>query len=205
MSRIRSAPAQLRLATAALALALTGLLAGCGSAATTAADSPEPVQQSADAEQTPAESSDPADSAQADAAPAKSLPSTWEFSAATVAGREFQGASLADKPAVLWFWAPWCSACRAQIGPVSDLVEKYGDDVSFVGVGSLDQEAAIKGFAGDVPADMPHLLDPEGGVWRHFGVVQQSTFVVLDARGKVQDEGYIGDDELADLVSDLAG
>ncbi len=42
-------------------------------------------------------------------------------------------------------------------------------------------------------------------MWRHFGVVEQSTYVVLDADGEVVSEGYLDDAELADMVSDLAG
>ncbi len=128
-----------------------------------------------------------------------------DFSAGTVTGDAFEGASLAGKPAVLWFWAPWCPTCRGQIEGVSALVDEYSDEVNFVGVGSLDEAPAIEGFAADVPTDLPHLLDPDGDVWRHFGVVEQSTYVVLDADSEVVSEGYLDDAELADLVSGLAG
>ena len=132
-------------------------------------------------------------------------PAVLDFSADTVAGDTFKGASLAGRPAVLWFWAPWCPTCRAQIEGVSALADEYGDDISFVGVGSLDEAPAIEDFATDVPAEIPHLLDPDGAVWRHFGVVEQSTYVVLDADSSVVSEGYLDDDALADLVSGLAG
>jgi hypothetical protein len=35
---------------------------------------------------------------------------TWlrSFAGTTVEGKPFSGASLAGKPTVLWFWAPWC-------------------------------------------------------------------------------------------------
>jgi len=137
--------------------------------------------------------------------PSVVVPEILDFTADTVAGDGFEGASLTGKPAVLWFWAPWCPTCRGQIEGVSALVNEYGDEVSFVGVGSLDEAAAIEGFAADVPADLPHLLDPDGDVWRHFGVVEQSTYVVLDADSEVVSEGYLDDAELADLVSGLAG
>jgi peroxiredoxin len=133
------------------------------------------------------------------------VPKILDFSAETVTGEPFEGSTLAGKPAVLWFWAPWCPTCRGQIEGVAALVDTYGAEVSFVGVGSLDGEAAIAAFADDVPADLPHLLDPDGEVWRHFGVVEQSTFVVLDAESEVVSEGYLDDTELADLVSGLAG
>ena len=43
-------------------------------------------------------------------------------------------------------------------------------------------------------------------MWRHFEVVQQSSFVLLDARGEVVYEvGYGGSDDLADQVAAVAG
>ncbi len=40
---------------------------------------------------------------------------------------------------MLWFWAPWCPTCRAQIPTVSGLGE-YADQVNVVGVGGLDTQ-----------------------------------------------------------------
>ena len=38
---------------------------------------------------------------------ADSVPKNLDFSGTTVSGDEFQGASLAGRPTLLWFWAPW--------------------------------------------------------------------------------------------------
>lgn len=187
-------------------LVLTSVLAvvvtACG------AESPDPKSAADTATTQPSAAPDP-DAAEPEAGGSQessaAVPEALDFSAETVAGDEFDGASLAGKPSVLWFWAPWCPTCRGQIEGVSALAEEYGDEVSFVGVGSLDETSAIEGFAADVPADFPHLLDSEGEVWRHFAVVEQSTYVVLDADSEVVSEGYLSDSELADMVSALAG
>ena len=44
----------------------------------------------------------------------KPVPELLRFNAKTVDGKDFSGASLAGKPALLWFWAPWCSNCQAE-------------------------------------------------------------------------------------------
>lgn len=36
------------------------------------------------------------------------------FTATTLGGAPFNGASLQGKPAVLWFWTPWCPYCNAE-------------------------------------------------------------------------------------------
>ncbi len=126
------------------------------------------------------------------------------FSAVTTSGAAFEGESLTGKPAVLWFWAPWCPTCRAQASGVEKLAQQYGDQVNVVGVGGLDEAAAIKGFADSVPG-ITQLTDPDGAVWRHFGVTAQSTYLVLDADGGTVASGYLDDDELARIVAGLAG
>ncbi len=127
------------------------------------------------------------------------------FQAVTVAGDAFDGADMAGKPTVFWFWAPWCPTCRAQISGVSELAETYGSEVNVVGVGSFDEVDAIAEFAGEVSPDVTLLTDPEGAVWRHFGVTAQSTYLVLDQDGRELSAGYLDDAELAELVSGLVG
>jgi thiol-disulfide isomerase/thioredoxin len=126
------------------------------------------------------------------------------FSAERLDGSTFDGTTLAGKPAVLWFWAPWCPTCRAQAPSVSRLAEEYDGRVNVVGVGGLAEAADIRDFGEQVEGPV-QLVDAEGAVWRHFGVTAQSTYVVLDADGRVVAEGYLDDHVLRDKVADLAG
>jgi len=134
------------------------------------------------------------------------VPPTLRFEARTVSGDEFKGASLTGQPVLLWFWAPWCPTCRGQIPEVKELAETHGDRVAVVGVAGLsDDEAAIAEFAAQVPG-VTHLSDSAGAVWRHFGVVEQSSFVLLDRNGKkVLTTGYGGSDELDARISAVIG
>lgn len=128
-----------------------------------------------------------------------------DFSGTTVDGASFDGSSLAGKPTVLWFWAPWCPTCRRQGPVVAALSQKYAGAVNVVGVGSLDKAPAIEAFAQAVPADFPELSDPDGAIWKHFAITAQSTFVVLDADHQIVSSGYLKDDELAATVAGLVG
>ncbi|WP_372728147.1 redoxin family protein [Nocardioides sp.] len=125
-----------------------------------------------------------------------------DFTAQTVDGDSFDGGQLAGKPTVLWFWAPWCSTCRAQSSAVSALAETYDGRVNVVGVGGLADSSAIVDYAREVTAPT-QLIDPDGAVWRHFGVRAQSSYVVIDADGTVVRDGYLDDRVLADLVDEL--
>ncbi len=127
------------------------------------------------------------------------------FTSTTVAGEKFEGSTLAGKPTVLWFWAPWCPTCRGQIGGVSSLAEHHPDDLNVVGVGSLDDPTAIADFAAKVSPEVTMLSDDDGAVWRHFGVTAQSTYLVLDKDGNQVASGYLSDDELENVVEPLVG
>lgn len=126
------------------------------------------------------------------------------FTATTLEGKGFEGTQLEGKPAVLWFWAPWCSTCRAQASTVSRLADQYAGEVSIVAVGGLDDEAAIRDLATTIP-HVTHLVDDAGTVWKHFGVTRQSTYQVISADGTIVSTGYLDNDELTATVAKLAG
>jgi peroxiredoxin len=135
------------------------------------------------------------------------VPEALQFSAPLVGGGQFDGASLAGRPAVLWFWAAWCPRCRAKAADVADLAAAVAGRAQVVGVAGLGSgDEAIRDFvtAQDV-GGFPHLADDAGAVWRRFGVSEQEYFVLIDASGEVVHHGPLSADELRRRVSALAG
>lgn len=128
----------------------------------------------------------------------------YRFTGTTLDGERFDGARLKGKPAVLWFWAPWCPTCRAQSVTISRLAEQYDGKVEVIGVGGLDSASAIRDLAEQIPY-VTNLVDDRGLVWRHFRVTAQSTYTVIGADGEITSEGYLDDDELTAMVARLAG
>ena len=189
-----------RPAAALPALLLTAtLLTGCGDDTEPTAAAPAPSSESP--EPTPTEKAAEKD----DEKPAAAVPDTLDFTATTVAGEQLDGASLAGKPVLLWFWAPWCPTCRGQVPQVEGLAAEHEGDLAVVGVGSLDSAEAIADFAADVDG-VTQLVDTDGVLWKKFGVAEQSSFVLLDADGEVAFEaGYGGSDALGSEVDGVIG
>ena len=52
-------------------------------------------------------------------------------------------------------------------------------------------------------AGFPQLVDEAGAVWRRFGVVEQSSYVLVTADGTVVHRGFLDDRELAARVDQL--
>ncbi len=129
------------------------------------------------------------------------VPEVLRFEASTLDGSAFDGGSLAGKPTVFWFWAPWCTVCLSQVPEVEGVAEEYAGDVNVVGVGGLDSESAIEDFAADL--DGMVLLADDGTLWQRFGITEQSSFVILDANGQeVARSGYDGE---LDVSAEVAG
>jgi thiol-disulfide isomerase/thioredoxin len=64
-----------------------------------------------------------------------------DFHGPTVDGQEFDGAALAGTPVVLWFWAPWCTICRAEAPDVAAVAAEYAGRVEVIGVAGRGDEA----------------------------------------------------------------
>jgi peroxiredoxin len=192
--------------TSILATVLAGLLAvaGCAGGGSGRGGQDGRGGPGAPAQPTPtASASSPTAPASSPGAP---VPERLRFTGRTVDGRDFDGATLAGKPAVLWFWAPWCPTCMRQSGAVRDTAAKYAGKVNVVGIAGQDDLSAMKGFVKEQNVgSVPHVADEPGTVWKRFGVTAQSTYVLLDASGTVTHKGYLDANGLATRVAALAG
>ncbi|WP_350275601.1 redoxin domain-containing protein [Kribbella sp. HUAS MG21] len=191
----------LRLAVLALVF---GLLAGCGDDGPSVSGAGDP---SAAAPSSPQPSSVAKPSSGASTPSAAVVPDVLKFTATTVDGKPFDGARLAAKPVVLWFWAPWCPKCRAQADATADVASKYQGKVHVVGVAGLDKTGAMRDFVTEQEVGgFPHLADEAGAIWKRFGITSQSTYVVLDAQGNKSFSGtLVNGDGLADHVAKVVG
>ena len=150
-------------AAAALLLAAVTLAAGCGAAGT----APDPA-------------ADVAAAGDATGAPA--------FTAATLDGEEFDSAArFAEGPTVLWFWAPWCTICRAEAPEVVAVAEELAGEVAFVGVAGRGETAEMAEFVADTgTGGLDHVVDTDGGIWSDYGVVAQPACAFVGRDGQVE-------------------
>jgi thiol-disulfide isomerase/thioredoxin len=109
-----------------------------------------------------------------------------DFTAQTLDGRPFAGASLKGRPAVLWFWAPWCPTCQKD-APLVARVAAAHPAVTFVGVGAQDQLDALREFTAKYGVDgFTELADTDAAVWARFGVTRQPAYAFVSPDGQVE-------------------
>jgi thiol-disulfide isomerase/thioredoxin len=106
----------------------------------------------------------------------------FNFTGTTLSGATFNGASLTGKPAVLWFWTPWCPFCNAEAPSVSQ-VAAANPKVTFVGVAARSDVAAMQDFVSKYNVNFTNLNDADGSIWRAFNVPWQPAYVFLHPNG----------------------
>jgi thiol-disulfide isomerase/thioredoxin len=134
------------------------------------------------------------------------VPATLAFRSKTVDGKPFDGATLAGKPTMLWFWAPWCPKCRTAAPSVANAAKGFGADVNIVGVAGLAESAEIQQFVKDYDlSGITNLANENYPLWSKFEIGYQDTYVILDADGKQLHNGTLTDSQLTGKLSELAG
>jgi thiol-disulfide isomerase/thioredoxin len=132
------------------------------------------------------------------------VPASLSFSGKTLDGAAFDAAALAGKPAILWFWAPWCATCASEAQSIVDVEEEYRGRLGILGIAGMGDNKAMHQFVRDLSVGtVPHLDDEAGRIWRRFGITEQSTYVFLDRTGKVVRTGYLDDLQLTAEVKSL--
>jgi len=139
------------------------------------------------------------------AAPTSTLSSVFDFTARTVSGPDFAGADLVGQPVVMWFWAPWCTICRAESPAVATVAAEFDGRVTFVGVAGRGQQEDMVVFVEETGTDdFTQLADVDGSVWSRFGIVAQPSFVFVTPDGQTQVfAGSLGVEELRDAADQL--
>jgi thiol-disulfide isomerase/thioredoxin len=171
------------------------MLAACGTGTDDSAGSAPPA---------PATAVGPSPDGSATASvPAADVPALLKFTGTTLQGAAFDGASLAARPVVFWFWAPWCPKCQREGPAVAKTAAKYGDKVQFVGIAGLDKskQQMDRFVTRTGTAGLTQLDDRTGALYKHFKVTTQSSYLLVKPDGSSESAtGPLDESELADFI-----
>lgn len=127
------------------------------------------------------------------------------FSGTTLTGDSLDVSTLAGTPVVLWFWAPWCTVCRAEAPDVAAVAAEFDGQVTVLGVPGRGEVDAMRAFVSETgTGTFTHVVDSDGSLWTRFGVVSQPSFVFVDSSGAATSfSGSLDVDDLRAALSDL--
>lgn len=108
------------------------------------------------------------------------------FSLPTLTGQTISLQSLAGKPVLLAFWAPWCGVCKMESRNFSWVKSVLGDRVHVLSVASSWEDVLeVKAYAAQQGVDYPVLLDSDH-LSGEFRVEAFPTVYFLDSQGNVK-------------------
>jgi thiol-disulfide isomerase/thioredoxin len=123
-----------------------------------------------------------------------------QFTGTTLSGAPFNGASLQGKPAVLWFWAPFCPFCNAEAPGVAQ-VAAANPGVTFIGIAGHSDVGAEQAFVSKYGLNFTNLND-DGSIWARYNVPWQPAYVFYRADGS---STFVNTPTQAMSQQDLAG
>ena len=147
-----------------------------------------------------------ADDAMADDAAEIEVPDQLQWSAPTVSGGEFDGASLAGTDAILWIWASWCPVCQAEAPTVAAASAQLPEGVEIYGLPGRSDQAAAEAFVEFYELEgFDHIMDEEAVLWANFGVSYQPAFVLINDDGTIESvPGSLSEQGILDAAEQLA-
>lgn len=108
-----------------------------------------------------------------------------EFSLPTVDG-EFQLSETRGKPVVLNFWASWCYPCRIEMPDLQRLHERYGDQVTVVGVNLRESRSTVAKYVQEHGYGWTFALDLDGRVNELYRIHGIPVSVFIDRKGVIR-------------------
>jgi len=165
-------------------LAGTLFVAACSSGSPVETGARPDLQRSADAAKSP-------------------LPEVAVWDVGTADWVQFADLVPADKPVVLWFWAPHCPACAAEAPNMKEFAEANADTVEVIGIGTQDDAGMAADFVErhDIPFQM--LWDESFETWAAFDISAQPATVLFSGDGEALGAwmGRMPEEQVLDLVA----
>ena len=117
---------------------------------------------------------------------------------------ELDPAALAGAPAVVNFWATWCSFCIDEMPALEQVHQELGDEVRFLGVNREDSLETALLMEQETGVTYPSVVDGDGSYFRAAGARGMPTTLLVDSEGVVvyRHAGPLTAEQLEDLIRD---
>lgn len=96
---------------------------------------------------------------------------------------------FAGKPLLIDFWGTWCGPCLAAAPKISELAEKYADDIRIVAICNTRRGETMAETADRVGMKIPTAMDLDDKTRDAYGVQWWPYYVLVDSNGVVRAAG----------------
>jgi thiol-disulfide isomerase/thioredoxin len=94
------------------------------------------------------------------------------------------------KPLVINVWASWCGPCRAEMGSLQRLAQRYGKQFNVIGVSTDDYRDRASAFLRGAGISFPNYIDHQLQLEIMLGADRIPLTLLVDARGRVLARHY---------------
>lgn len=113
-------------------------------------------------------------------------PGMWPppFMARAVSGDEVSLAALQGRVVLVNFWASWCAACRPEMPMFERLHQDFAaQGLTVLGLNFREDAQTIQQYARELGLTFPLVLDPQGEIFRSYGVIGLPTTLLIGRDG----------------------
>jgi len=113
------------------------------------------------------------------------------FTLTLLDGTTLRLADLKGSPVILLFWAPWCPTCNAEAASWErEYREWKGKGIALVGIGLLDNRAAVERFVRQYRLTFPTGYDADGRIAKAYGFTVQPFWAWIAPDGTLVRAAY---------------
>jgi cytochrome c biogenesis protein CcmG, thiol:disulfide interchange protein DsbE len=125
------------------------------------------------------------------------------FRAKTIAGDQFNNASVKGKVILFEFWTTWCKYCEAEAELVDDVAKEFsGKGLIVLAVDVLESDQKVKKYLVEHPRSVPIVLTKDTNLAAMYNASSYPIYVVIDRDGNIAGEqrGAAGERGLRNLL-----
>lgn len=123
-------------------------------------------------------------------------------------GKSKRLSDFKGKPLIINVWASWCGPCRAEMGSLNRLAQRYGgNQFNVIGISTDDDGNAAEAFIKQSKVHFENFLDSKVFLENMLGANTIPLTVLVDARGRVLDKAHGAYDwdspEIVDTIGEV--
>jgi cytochrome c-type biogenesis protein len=104
----------------------------------------------------------------------------------TIALEQFQGEYV-----LLNFWATWCGPCRVEMPDMEVVYQaRAGQGFNVLAINNSESLDQVTAFRDEVNVTFPFLMDEDGSIQRHYGVISYPSSFLVDPNGVIVERHF---------------
>jgi peroxiredoxin len=114
-------------------------------------------------------------------------PGMWPppFTGQAVTGEDVSLAALHGRVVLVNFWASWCAECRPEMPMFERLQRDFvAQGLTVLGINFREDAQTVQRYAETLGLTFPLVLDPQGEIFRSYGVIGLPTTLLVGRDGR---------------------